>query len=70
MARKTTKPSKSLSGGARMKAAGLKAILVGYNAEDLAVLERAAAIEGRTLTNFTHFHTMQAAKRVVQENDE
>ena len=55
---KTRKP---LSGGAKLKAAGRRAIMLGVTPEQHAVLKAAAQLEGRPLSNFVLYHAYQAA---------
>jgi uncharacterized protein (DUF1778 family) len=58
---------KQLSGGAKMKAAGRKPILLGVTPEQLERLREAAALELRPVSQFVVYHAMRAADLVVAQ---
>lgn len=58
---------KQLSGGAKMKAAGKKAILLGVTPEQLEVLRRAAAVELRPVSQFVVYYALKAAEDVTKD---
>jgi uncharacterized protein (DUF1778 family) len=62
---KKGKASKPLSGGAKMKLAGKRGILLGVTPEVYDTLRAAADREMRPLTQFILFHAMVAAERRV-----
>jgi uncharacterized protein (DUF1778 family) len=62
---KSRKPRKQLSGGAKLKAAGRKPLLLGVTAEQLGLIRQAAAIELRPVTQFVTFHVLRAAERII-----
>lgn len=59
------KKRKQLSGGAKMRAAGKKPILLGVTVPQKMILQEAADIEMRPVAQFVTFHAMQAAKRIL-----
>ena len=59
------KKRKQLSGGAKMKAAGKKAILLGLTPEQFDKIKLAASLEMRPVSQFVAFHTLQAAEKVI-----
>ena len=52
-----------LSGAAKMKAAGKLPVLLGITPEQKAQLKAAAKLEGRPLTQYVVFHSLQTAAR-------
>lgn len=62
------KKRKQLSGGAKMKAAGKKAILLGVSPEQHAKLKQAATIELRPISQFVLFYAIQAADKSIAKN--
>jgi len=54
-----------MSGGAKMKAAGLHAIMLGVTPTDWDKLKQAAAFEGRAVSQFVRFHAVRAATQVL-----
>ena len=59
---------KPLSGGAKLKAAGKRAILLGVYPDHHATLQRAADIELRSLSNFVLATALQAAFMVIERD--
>jgi uncharacterized protein (DUF1778 family) len=59
------KKRKQLSGGAKMKAAGKKAILLGVTLEQFDQIKLAASLEMRPVTQFVTFHAVKAAEVVI-----
>lgn len=59
---------KQLSGGAKLKAAGKRAILLGVQPWTLTKLEAAAELEMRPVTQFVLFYAVQAAERVIDQH--
>jgi len=56
---------RALSGGAKLRLAGKKAVLLGMLPTDLALLRNAAEIEMRPVTQFVTYHALEAAKVVT-----
>ena len=59
------KKRKQLSGGAKMKASGKKAILLGVTPEQFDKIKLAASLEMRPVTQFVTFYTVKAAEAVI-----
>jgi uncharacterized protein (DUF1778 family) len=59
------KKRKQLSGGAKMKAAGKKAILLGITREQFDTIKLAASLEMRPVTQFVTFYAVTAAVAVI-----
>lgn len=55
------------SGGAKLKAAGKHAVLLGIPLDDYASIAMAAMIDRRPVAQFIMFHAANAAKDVVEE---
>ncbi len=64
------KKRKQLSGGAKMKAAGKKAILLGVTPEQFDKIKLAASLEMRPVTQFVTFYTVKAAEAVIAKAKE
>jgi uncharacterized protein (DUF1778 family) len=56
---------KHLSGGAKMKAAGRKAIMLGVSPEQYDKLKLAASLEMRPVSQFVTFYALQGAENVI-----
>jgi uncharacterized protein (DUF1778 family) len=54
-----------LSGGAKLKASGRKAILLGVTPEQFDKIKLAASLEMRPVTQFVTFYTVKAADAVI-----
>ncbi len=63
----TKKPRKQKSGGAKLKAAGRKAILLGVSPAVYDKLKELARIEMRPLSQCVTFHAMKAATRILDD---
>jgi hypothetical protein len=61
---------KQLSGGAKMRLAGRKAILLGVTVEQLEKIRRAAQIELRPVAQFVCFHAVQAAEKLLSADSD
>jgi uncharacterized protein (DUF1778 family) len=61
------KKRKQMSGGAKLKAAGKKAILLGVTPDQFDRLRLAASLEMRPVTQFVTFHAVQAAERLISK---
>ncbi|MCI0705768.1 MAG: DUF1778 domain-containing protein [Planctomycetia bacterium] len=59
------KKRKQLSGGAKMKLAGKKAILLGITPEQFDKIKLAASLEMRPVTQFVTFYAVTAADAVI-----
>ena len=59
------KKRKQLSGGAKLKAYGRKAIMLGVTPEQFDKLKLAASLEMRPVSQFITFHAVQAADRII-----
>lgn len=64
------KKRRQMSGGAKLKAAGRKAILLGVTPEQLDKLKLAASLEMRPVTQFVTFHAVQAADKLIAKAKE
>lgn len=64
------KKRKQLSGGAKLKAAGRKPILLGVTQEQYDKLKLAASLEMRPVSQFVTFHALQAADKVIAQAKE
>lgn len=62
------KPTTQASGGARLKAYGKRAVLLGIFHEEYAMIQEAAQIDGRPVTQFYMFHTREAAKAILKKS--
>ncbi len=60
-----TKKRKQMSGGAKLKAAGRHAIMLGVSKEQLVKLRHAAALEMRPVSQFVTFYAIRAAHEVI-----
>lgn len=56
---------KQLSGGAKLKAAGKRCVLLGLNPEVYEQIAKAAAKEMRKVTQFITFHSLRAAQSLA-----
>lgn len=63
-------PTKQASGGARLKQSGKRPQLLGWSQADAEIIERAAQIEGRPMTQFVQHHALQAAKKILKKSEE
>ena len=63
------KLKKPLSGGAKLKAAGRRAVMLGLSPDVHAVLSQAAAIEMRPLSQFIIFYAIGAANEVIVDSE-
>lgn len=63
----TRKQRKQLSGGAKMKLAGKKPVLLGLLPVVLDTIRQAAALEMRPVSQFIAFHATEAALRIIAE---
>ena len=61
-------PKKPMSGGARIKASGKSPVLLGLPPEQKEMLQRAAELDGRPLTQFLIFHGLAAAKKILEKS--
>ncbi len=61
----TKKKRKQMSGGAKLKASGKRAILLGVTPEQFEKLKFAASLEMRPVTQFVTFYAVQAADRII-----
>lgn len=59
------KKRKQLSGGAKLKASGRKAILLGVTPEQFDTFKLAASLEMRPVSQFVTFYALQAAEKVI-----
>jgi uncharacterized protein (DUF1778 family) len=64
------KKRKQLSGGAKLKAAGRKPILLGVTQEQFDKLKLAASLEMRPVSQFVTFYALQAADKVIAKAKE
>jgi uncharacterized protein (DUF1778 family) len=64
--KKSTGKPKQASGGARLKAAGKVAVLLGLRPDQAATLRAAAEKDGRPLTQFLVFHGLAAAEKILK----
>lgn len=60
---------KPQSSSARMKAAGKKPSLLWLDPDTRTALDRAAAIDGRPLTQFLIYHATVAAKKILAKSE-
>ena len=56
------------SGGAAIKAAGKSAMLLGWSPGDRALIEAAARIDGRPMTQFVQRAALAAAKKILKKS--
>lgn len=56
------------SGGARMKAAGKSPILLGVTPEEKQLIQKAADLERRRMTEFLLFHGLAAARKIISKS--
>ena len=63
----TKKKRKQKSGGAKLKAAGKRAILLGVTPDQFDTLKLAASLEMRPVTQFVTFHAVQAAENLISK---
>jgi uncharacterized protein (DUF1778 family) len=61
--------NKQMSGGARLRASGKRAVLLGLTPEQHAAIRAAAESEGRPVTQFLVFHGLAAAKKANRRNN-
>jgi hypothetical protein len=59
------KKKKPMSGAAKMKAAGRKAIMLGVPPDQFDKLKLAASLEMRPVSQFVMFHAVQAAEKII-----
>lgn len=62
------KPAKQASGGARLKASGKSAMLLGWSAEEKKKIEDAAKIERRPMSQFVMYYSLMAAERILEKS--
>lgn len=60
---------KQRSGGAKLRAAGKKAVLLGLTVEQHAMIHQAALIELRSMAGFVTWAAMNAAQDVVVKHE-
>lgn len=63
------RPSKPISGGARLVQSGKHPVLLGLTPEQRDIIGRAAKEDGRPLTQFFIHHGLAAAKRILRNMD-
>jgi hypothetical protein len=63
------KTAKRISGGAGLKARGLRAMLLGWPQEDREKIEQAAQADGRPMTQFVMFHALRAAESILRKSN-
>ena len=63
----TKKKRKQKSGGAKLKAAGKRAILLGVTPDQFDTLKLAASLEMRPVPQFVTFHAVQAAENLISK---
>lgn len=61
------KKRKQLSGAAKLKAYGRKAVMLGVTPEQLDTLKLAASLEMRPVSQFVTYHALQAAEKVIDK---
>jgi uncharacterized protein (DUF1778 family) len=61
-------PKKPISGGARIKLSGKSPVLLGILPEQKEVLQKAAELDGRPMTQFLLFHALAAAKKILDKS--
>ena len=59
---------KTLSGGARLKADGKHAMLLGWLSEYREKIQAAAALDGRNLSQFVYVHALKAAEKILEKS--
>jgi uncharacterized protein (DUF1778 family) len=59
------KKPKPLSGGAKLKASGRKAIMLGVTPEQFDNIKLAASLEMRPVSQFVTFYAVQAAEKII-----
>lgn len=59
---------KPLSGTARMKARGLKGFSLAMTPQQKELLEKAATLDGRSLTQFLIYHGLRQAEKIISKN--
>ena len=67
--RRDGRPQQPTSGGARLKAAGKRAMLLGWPPEEAAAIEPAAKEDGRPMSQFVMHHALVAAKRILKKSE-
>lgn len=60
--------AKPLSGGARLKASGKRAMLIGWPKDGARKIEAAAKAEGRPMAQFVMHHALMAAEKILSES--
>lgn len=68
--KKPPKKRKQMSGGAKLKASGQKAILLGVTVQVLAKLREAASIEQRSVAGFVRYHAAIAAEKLITHREQ
>jgi len=58
---------KQASGGARLRAAGKRAVLLGLTPEQHTKIREAAEIDRRPVTQFLTFHGLAAAEKILKK---
>jgi uncharacterized protein (DUF1778 family) len=53
------------SGAAHLKAAGKTAILIGLSEDDIAIVDEACEIDGRSRANFVAHYSVLAAEKIL-----
>lgn len=64
-----SKPRKPVSGGARLMAAGLKPMVIGWRPEDRNIIEEAARLDGRPMAQFVYHHALTAARALLRKHE-
>ena len=60
-------PRKQKSGGAKLKAAGKRSIMLGVTRQAHETLSRAAERENRSLANYVLTHSLECAKKLLAQ---
>jgi hypothetical protein len=63
---KPKKTKKRMGGSAWMKKEGLTAVMIGFTAEDLAIIDEACEIEKRSRANFVAHYAVEATKAAAR----
>lgn len=63
-------PKKPRGGYARVKAKGLRSFNFAVTEEQRETLRKAAELDGRSVTQFLIFHSLEAAKKIISKNPE
>lgn len=65
MGKSNKRKRKPMSGGAKLKASGRKAIMLAVTPEQADKLKLAASLEMRPVSQFVTFYAIQAAEKVI-----